>query len=109
MRGLGDVSEARMGLLHRAWCRMDPQRLGHVTYTTVRQFYNPLIPLDRDADEIKRMSKADLMDEFLHCFNNGPLDKRITYSEFIDYYTALSISEPDDSTFTHFIKCCWNV
>jgi len=50
MRGLlGEVSEARMGLLHRAWCRMDPQRLGHVTYTTVRQFYNPLIPLDRDA------------------------------------------------------------
>ena len=50
MRGLlGEISEARMGLVHRAWCRMDPQKTGDVTYTTVRQFFNPVMPLDSDA------------------------------------------------------------
>ena len=47
LRGLlGEMSEARVGLVHRAWVRMDPGRTGQVSFTTVRHFYNPALSLD---------------------------------------------------------------
>ena len=29
--------------------------------------------------------------------------------EFVDYYTAVSLSESDDEVFAAFMKHCWNI
>ena len=50
LRGLlGEMSEARVGMVHRAWLKIDPARAGEVSFKTVRQFYNPAISLDPDC------------------------------------------------------------
>ena len=41
---IGELSEARMGIIKRAWLRMDPSRTAAVAFVTVRQFYNPILP-----------------------------------------------------------------
>lgn len=46
---LGEMSEARVGMVHRAWLKMDPGKVGEVSFKTVRQFYNPAISLDPDT------------------------------------------------------------
>ncbi|KAL5258320.1 hypothetical protein ACHWQZ_G008974 [Mnemiopsis leidyi] len=108
LRGLlGEMSEARVGMVHRAWLKIDPARAGEVSFKTVRQFYNPAISLNPDSDG--NASKDELIEEFLECFSAGPLNERITYSEFVDYYTALSLSEEDDQVFVTFMRHCWNV
>ncbi|XP_063679392.1 calcyphosin-2-like [Bolinopsis microptera] len=108
LRGLlGEMSEARVGIVYRAWIKMDPGRVGEVAYKTVGQFYNPAVSLNPDSDGTS--TKEQLVEEFLECFSAGPLNQKITYSEFVDYYTALSLSEEEDEVFVTFMKHCWNV
>ena len=50
LRGmLGEMCEARVGLVTRAWLRMDPAKSGDVSFITLSQFYNPAISLDPRA------------------------------------------------------------
>ena len=50
LRGLlGEMNEARVGMVQRAWLKIDPARAGEVSFKTVRQFYNPAISLDPDC------------------------------------------------------------
>ena len=59
LRGLlGEMSEARVGIVHRAWVKIDPGRIGEVSYKTVRQFYNPAISLNPDSGKLNRIETS---------------------------------------------------
>ena len=50
LRGLlGEMSEARVGIVYRAWAKMDPGRVGEVAFKTIGQFYNPAVSLNPDS------------------------------------------------------------
>ena len=62
LRGmLGEMDEARVGLVHRSWLRMDPGRVGDVTYDTVRHFYNPALSLDPATGTVDCLAVARVL------------------------------------------------
>ena len=57
----------------------------------------------------RRKTKDQILVEFLDNFEGatGPRDGTVTIAEFIDYYTDLSMSVPNDDYFVKMMESCW--
>ena len=60
--------------------------------------------------KISRSSSTFKLSRFvIFLFNIVILIRSVIFQEFVDYYTALSLSEEDDQVFVTFMRHCWNV
>mgnify|MGYP002641606030 CR=1 FL=1 len=56
-----------------------------------------------------KKSKDQILHEFLTNFEGarGDRDGTVTYEEFLDYYTDLSMSTPSDDYFVRMMESAW--
>ena len=56
-----------------------------------------------------RKTREELLDEFLKNFEGkrGDHDGKVTWEEFVDYYSDLSMSTPSDEYFVRMMESTW--
>jgi len=107
LRGLrGELNERRNTMVNRVFESLDRDRSGVLDRVDVQGFYNAAKHPRVKSGEITAHQALDL---FLQGFEgkSGNNDGVITRNEFIDYYTDLSASVPDDAYCVYMMESVW--
>ena len=109
----GDLNSNRLGLVKKAFKKLDKDGSGVVDLDDIRDVYNAT----RHPDVISgRKTEEQVLLEFLETFethhniqNNGRSDGQVTLDEFIEYYNNVSMSVEDDRYFELMMTNAWNL
>lgn len=95
-------------MVDKAFAIMDRDGSGFITYRDVADVYD--VTKDKDF-QTGRKSKQQIIEEFLNGFDGakGNKDGRISYKEWVDYYTDLAMSTPSDEYFVQMMESTWCV
>jgi Ca2+-binding EF-hand superfamily protein len=93
-------------MVAKAFAMMDKNGSGTITVEDVISIYD----VSKNPDFIeKRLTKEQILGNFINSFE-GPRANRdgvITFAEFIEYYTDLSMSIPTDDYFVGMMESTW--
>jgi Ca2+-binding EF-hand superfamily protein len=107
IRGLKDpLSERRANMVKKAFQLMDKDGRGTITVSDIEHVYD--VSQNSDFQEGKK-TKEEILVDFLSGFEGmkGNRDGVITWEEFSDYYSDLSMSIPDDIYFVRMMESIW--
>ena len=108
-RGLRDpLTNRRMAMVDKVFQILDRDSSAKVDYRDVENIFD----VSLNADFLQhRKSKDEIYREFLKNFEGtaGNKDGIITYDEFVDYYTDLSMSLASDEYFVKMMESTWQV
>jgi len=114
LRGVvGEMNQFRKNLVKKAFDKLDANKNGVVEIDDIKGVYNaknhPDVKLGKKTEE-------EVLSEFLDTFelhyalsHPGSRDKIITFDEFIEYYTNVSMSVEDDRYFELMMTNAWNL
>ena len=107
LRGLREpLTARRLNMVKKAFQIMDKDSSGKVTVNDIYQVYD--VTRNKDFIEGKK-SREEILNDFLAGFEgvNGNRDGIITWEEWQDYYTDLSMSIVDDTYFVRMMESVW--
>ena len=107
MRGLRDeLTERRLNMVKKAFMMLDRDGSGKLTVSDIAGIYD--VSMNPEFLEGKK-SKDEILAEFLNNFDGarGNNDGIVTWDEFVDYYTDLSMSTPSDEYFVRMMESTW--
>jgi len=103
------LNERRRKLVDKAWRKLDPDNLG---WTNVRILYENFNgSKDKQVIEKKKTSDevfSDLLSNF-DKVNKADPNSKITYEEFVSYYTDLGVAIPSDNYFSELLQNTWTI
>jgi Ca2+-binding EF-hand superfamily protein len=109
MSGLKDeLSERRVKMVRKAFEMLDKDGSGKVTVSDIESIYD----VSKHPEFLeRRKSKQEILGEFLNQFDGvrGNNDGTVTWEEFVDYYSDMSMSIPSDEYFVRMMESTWQV
>jgi len=109
LRGLREpLNERRQAMVKKAFQLMDKDSSGKINVRDIERIYD--VTQNKDFQEGKK-SREEVLEEFLNSFEGvkGNRDGVITWEEWLDYYTDLSMSMPRDDYFVAMMESVWCV
>lgn len=109
LRGLKDeLTERRVNMVKKAFAMLDKDQSGVITISDIQNIYD--VSMNPEFLE-GRKTKDEILTEFLGNFEGarGNGDGRVTWAEFYDYYSDLSMSTPSDEYFVRMMESSWQV
>ena len=113
----GQLNDFRKGLLKKAFDKLDADKSGELEVSDVKKFYNA-----KNHPDVKQGEKTEdeVLTDFLETFEvhrsmskqdskAKKNDGKVTFSEFLDYYSNVSASIDDDAYFELMITNAWNL
>ncbi len=107
LRGLREpLTERRKKMVQKAFALMDKDGSGKITVADIAHIYD--VSQNQDFNE-GRKTKDAILDDFLSGFEGakGNRDGVISWDEWLDYYTDLSMSLSDDLYFVRMMESVW--
>lgn len=107
LRGLREpLTARRLNMVKKAFQIMDKDGSGKVTVNDIYQVYD--VTRNKDFIEGKK-SREEILNDFLAGFEGvkGNRDGIITWEEWQDYYTDLSMRIVDDTYFVRMMESVW--
>ena len=100
------LTARRLNMVKKAFQIMDKDSSGKVTVNDIYQVYD--VTRNKDFIEGKK-SREEILNDFLAGFEGvkGNRDGIITWEEWQDYYTDLSMSIVDDTYFVRMMESVW--
>lgn len=101
-----NLTERRLAIVKKAFSILDNSGNGVVTVSDITNVYD--VSMNPEFLEGKK-TKAEILFEFLNNFDGarGNNDGQVTWDEFVDYYTDLSMSSPSDDYFVKMMESSW--
>lgn len=109
VRGLREpLTERRKKMVEKAFKMMDKNGSGEITIKDIDCVYD--VSQNKDFIEGK-LTRQEVIEQFLDGFDGmkGNNDGKITWNEWLDYYTDLSMSLPDDRYFVRMMESVWQM
>lgn len=109
LSGLRDeLSERRVNMVRKAFQMLDTDQSGKVTVSDIAGIYD--VSMNAEFLEGKK-TKEEILAQFLNNFDGarGNNDGIVTWEEFYDYYSDLSMSTPSDEYFVRMMESTWQV
>ena len=109
LRGLRDeLTERRLALVEKAFGVMDKDGSGVVQVNDISEVYD--VSFNKDFQEGTK-SREEVLEDFLDSFDGakGNNDGQISFQEWKDYYSDLSMSVPSDEYFALMMKQVWGI
>lgn len=107
IRGLREpLNERRVNMVKKAFQQMDKDGSGKITVNDIDIVYD--VTKNRDFIEGTK-TRGQILSDFLSGFEGakGNRDGIITWEEWLDYYTDLSMSVTDDVYFVQMMESVW--
>ena len=108
----GQLNNRREAVVLQAFDKLDVDKSGVIELSEIKNLYN--CKNHRDVKNGKR-TEEEIFSEFINTFQMhhniraGLRNKRVTKQEFIDYYSCLSSSIPDDDYFVKMVQSAWRL
>lgn len=109
VRGLRDpINDRRTNMVTKAFMIMDQNEDGVITVDDIRHMYD--VSCHKEFME-GRKSKDEIIQEFLEGYAGltSNHDGEITWDEWLDYYTDLSMCMPMDDYFCEMMESVWGI
>jgi len=109
LRGLRDeLNERRKHMVTKAFAIMDRDNSGNICGNDIGHMYD--VTCHKDFIEGSK-TKEEIIGEFLDSFDGmkGNNDGIVSWAEWTDYYTDLSISLPSDDYFVQMMESTWGI
>ena len=109
LSGLKDeLSERRVNMVKKAFMMLDKDGSGKVTVSDIVGIYD--VSMNPEFLE-GRKTRDEILGEFLNNFDGprGNNDGTLTWEEFYDYYSDLSMSTPSDEYFVRMMESTWQI
>ena len=109
LRGLRDeMTPRRANMVNKVFQMMDRDGSGVIQMADIIQIYD--VSMNPDFIQ-QRKTKEQILNEFLSNFEGakGNRDGTVTRDEFIDYYTDVSMSVPNDEYFVRMLESVWQM
>jgi len=107
LSGLRDeLSERRLNMVKKAFMMLDKDGSGQLTTSDIAGIYD--VSMNAEFLEGKK-TKDEILTEFLNNFDGarGNNDGIITWDEWKDYYSDLSMSTPSEEYFVRMMESTW--
>lgn len=103
-----ELSERRVNMVKKAFMMLDKDASGKITVSDVIHIYD--VSMNPEFLEGKK-TKEEILMEFLNNFDGarGNNDGIVTWEEFYDYYSDLSMSTPSDEYFVKMMESTWQI
>ena len=103
-----ELSERRVNMVKKAFKMLDKDASGQITISDIAGIYD--VSMNPEFLE-GRKTKDEILAEFLNNFDGarGNNDGIVTWNEFYDYYSDLSMSTPSDEYFVKMMESTWQV
>jgi Ca2+-binding EF-hand superfamily protein len=103
-----ELSERRVNMVKKAFALLDRDRSGKIQINDIDGIYD--VSMNPEFLEGKK-TKNEILAEFLNNFDGarGNNDGCITWNEFYDYYSDLSMSTPSDEYFVRMMESTWQI
>jgi Ca2+-binding EF-hand superfamily protein len=113
----GEINPFRQSLIKKAFTKLDDNKNGFLEASDVKSVYNAA----KHPDVIKKKkTEEEVLQDFLETFEahrsmsknddkSKLKDGRVTFNEFLDYYSNVSSSIDDDKYFELMITNAWNL
>jgi Ca2+-binding EF-hand superfamily protein len=109
LSGLRDpLTERRLAMVKKAFGILDRNGSGNINCAEIANIYD----VSKNPEFLEgKKTKAEILYEFLNNFEGakGNGDGNVTWEEFVDYYTDLSMSTPSDDYFCVMMESVWQV
>lgn len=101
-----ELSERRVNMVKKAFAVLDTDKSGEIRVNDIDGIYD--VSMNPEFLEGKK-SKTEILAEFLNNFDGarGNNDGVVTWNEFYDYYSDLSMSTPSDEYFVRMMESTW--
>lgn len=101
-----ELTERRVAMVKKAFKMLDKDSSGKITVSDIAGIYD--VSMNPEFLE-GRKSKDEILMEFLNNFDGprGNNDGIVTWEEFYDYYSDLSMSTPSDEYFVKMMESTW--
>lgn len=101
-----ELSERRVAMVKKAFKMLDKDASGKITISDIAGIYD--VSMNPEFLE-GRKTKDEILAEFLNNFDGarGNNDGIVTWEEFYDYYSDLSMSTPSDEYFVKMMESTW--
>jgi Ca2+-binding EF-hand superfamily protein len=101
-----ELSERRVNMVKKAFSILDRDGSAKITVSDITGIYD--VSMNPEFLEGKK-SKDEILAEFLNNFDGarGNNDGIVTWEEFYDYYSDLSMSTPSDEYFVRMMESTW--
>lgn len=109
LRGLREpLTERRKAIVKRAFDLMDKDGSGQIQVKDVAHIYD--VSQNKDFQEGKKTAEQ-VIEDFLNSFEGvkGNRDGVISWEEWLDYYTDLSMSIPLEDYFVRMMESTWQI
>lgn len=109
LNGMKDeLSERRVAMVKKAFMMLDKDGSGKITISDINGIYD--VSMNPEFLE-GRKTRDEILAEFLNNFDGkrGNNDGVLTWEEFYDYYSDLSMSTPSDEYFVRMMESTWQV
>ena len=107
LSGLRDeLSERRLTMVKKAFAMLDKDGSGQLTVSDIAGIYD--VSMNAEFLEGKK-TKDEILMEFLNNFDGarGNNDGVVTWNEWCDYYSDLSMSTPSEEYFVRMMESTW--
>ena len=93
-------------MVQKAFASLDRDGSGNLNRSDIQGIYD--VSMNPEFLEGKK-TRDELLDEFLQNFEGkrGNQDGNVTWEEFVDYYSDLSMSTPSDEYFVRMMESTW--
>jgi Ca2+-binding EF-hand superfamily protein len=93
-------------MVKKAFMMLDTYQTGKITVSDIVHIYD--VSMNPEFLE-GRKTKEEILSEFLNNFDGprGNNDGVVTWEEFYDYYSDLSMSTPSDEYFVKMMESTW--
>jgi Ca2+-binding EF-hand superfamily protein len=101
-----DLSERRKHMVMKAFACLDIDGSGVITVADICNIYD----VSQNPDFLEnRLTKDQILTNFLNQFDgaHGNDDGKVTWDEFCDYYSDVSMSIPSDEYFVRMMESTW--
>ena len=110
---IGDMNQKRKQLVKKAFQKIDRNGNGIVEIDDLKGVYNaknhPDVKLGKKTEEEVLSEFLDTFELHYSLMHPGSRDREITFDEFVEYYTNISMSIEDDRYFELMITNAWNL
>lgn len=103
-----ELTERRVNMVKKAFAILDTDGSGVIQTKDIDGIYD--VSMNPEFLEGKK-TKNEILAEFLNNFDGarGNNDGQVTWNEFYDYYSDLSMSTPSDEYFVRMMESTWQV
>lgn len=110
---VGDMNQNRKNFVKKAFDKLDRNHNGVVEIDDIKDVYNaknhPDVKLGKKTEEEALSEFLDTFELHYSLAHPESRDRKITYDEFIEYYTNISMSIEDDRYFELMMTNAWNL